>query len=205
MKNKIIVLSSVAICVILIVIGVTSAYFTSEDSVVNIFNTGSINAIPEEIVNGTTKEVWVKNTGDNDCLVRVIITPRWVDENGNPWAGDVNMVNLNFNTSNIIDSNTSSDWEEAKWIKGNDEYYYYTSILPVYSKNGEIESGVTSKLLSSVDLKNGITDEYKNKTLKIDVKVESVQSTQSAYSTVWNMTSAGDNISKLLTSITSTN
>ncbi len=196
MKKKIIVLLSIAICTLVIVIGATFAYFTSEDSVVNVFNTGSINAIPEEEVDGTTKKVWVKNTGDNDCLVRVSITPRWIDSEGNPWAGDINKVTLNF-TNLITEANDNNTWNEEKWIKGSDEYYYYTSILPT--------GKITSELLSSVKLVDNIPDEYKDKTLKIDVKVEAVQTTQSAYETVWNMTSAGNNISDLLESITSAN
>ena len=143
MKKKIIALSSIAICTLLIVIGITSAYFTSQDSVINVINTGSINAVPEEDLT-ESKKVWVKNYGKNDCLVRVSITPRLVDLDGNPWAGDVNKITLKFNEDNLIIDPPSnlSDWKEEpwskKWIQGDDEYYYYTSILPVSESTTEL-------------------------------------------------------------------
>ena len=199
MKKKIIALSSIAICILLIVIGGTSAYFTSQDSVINVINTGSINAVPEEDLT-ESKKVWVKNYGKNDCLVRVSITPRLVDLDGNPWAGDVNKITLKFNEDNLIIDPPSnlSDWKEEpwskKWIQGDDEYYYYTSILPVTES--------TTELLSSVDIPKEYKDEDLEMDVKIDVKVEAVQTTQSAYTTVWDMNLAGENISNLLSSIT---
>ena len=193
MKKKIIALSSIAICALLIVIGITSAYFTSQDSVINVINTGSINAVPDEDLS-ESKSVWVKNERKNDCLVRVSITPRLVDLDGNPWAGDVNKITLNFNKKNLIDPPTSSGWGPKKWIQGNDKYYYYTSILPVTES--------TTELLSSVDIPKEYKDEDLEMDVKIDVKVEAVQTTQSAYTTVWDMNLAGENISNLLSSIT---
>lgn len=201
MKKKVIALSSIAIITLVIVIGVTLAHFTSKDSVVNVFNTGSIEAIPEEKVEvGTTmKEVLVRNTGDNECFVRVSITPRWVDENGNPWAGDVssNVVQLGFNNDNIVIGPESEDnWTADKWIKGKDEYYYYTSKLPV--------DAVTSDLLSKVEIdlnKVDYPEDYDGKTLKVDVKVEAVQTTQYAYRTVWSI-EEGTVIDSLFNSLT---
>ena len=200
MKKKIIVLSSVAICAVLIVIGATFAHFTSKDSVTNVFNTGSINAVPEEEVEGTTKKVWVKNTGDNDCFVRVSITPRWVDEDGNVWAGDVSnsVVQLGFNNDNII---TGEPWTASKWIKDIDGFYYYTSILPVDEITSELLSTVTVSIRSNtVDY----PEDYNNKTLKVDVKVEAVQTTQNAYRTVWSI-EEGTTIDNLFSSLTTNN
>lgn len=160
MKKKFIGISIVVTCTLLIAIGISFAYFTSKDSVVNVFNTGDINIEVNENIDDSKdiKQVWVENKGPSDCLVRVSITPRWVDEEGNPINGDVNMIELGFaeQTDNA-----------PKWIKGSDGFYYYTSRL----SSGEI----TSNLLETVKLKDNIPEEYKDMTLKIDVKSEAVQ------------------------------
>lgn len=156
MKKKVIGISSILIFTILIAVGVSFAHFTSKDSVVNVFNTGNIDIEVDETVDDSKniKQVWIENKGPNDCLVRVSIIPRWVDKDGNPTTGDINMIELGFNKSN-------------NWLQGSDGFYYYTHKLE--------SGGTTSNLLETVKVKDNIPDEYKFMTLKIDVKSEAVQ------------------------------
>lgn len=122
-------------------ITVFAKYFTSSNSVVNNFGTGSIGVkIAErfkqnETWNGNeiSKNVKVKNTGYNGELVRVSIIPRWIDKDGNPWPGDTNLVNLNL--KNIVDLSNKDKNKGNLWIDGKDGYYYYSSILPNGSKD----------------------------------------------------------------------
>lgn len=200
-NKKIIALSIIVTILVLIAMGRTLAYFTSKDTVVNRFDTGDIKAniqepgfIPKDDWDGQSydKVVEIKNTGKNENFIRVSITPRWVDENDNPWAGDVSDKVVFLEFQNLIDIPTDNTWTPNKWVKGSDDFYYYTSILDV--------DKTTEKLLNSV--KANITkaevdypEDYEGKYLKIDVKVEAVQTTIDAYKTVW---SVPNNIKPLL-------
>ena len=198
-------------------ITVFAKYFTSSDNVVNNFGTGSISVkIAErfkqnETWNGNeiSKNVKVKNTGDNGELVRVSITPRWIDEDGNPWPGDTNLVTLNL--KNIVDSSNKDKNEGNLWIDGKDGYYY-SSVLPNGSKddidaekNNKFDaasryedslttnnkSNYSSEILSSVSLKlNGLSEyergRYKGKRLVVDVNVEAIAPKKSEISSKWN-------------------
>ncbi|MDT9333655.1 hypothetical protein P3F02_08840 [Clostridium perfringens] len=203
-------------------ITVFAKYFTSSDNVVNNFGTGSISVkIAErfkqnETWNGNeiSKNVKVKNTGDNGELVRVSITPRWIDEGGNPWPGDTNLVTLNL--KNIVDSSNKDKNEGNLWIDGKDGYYYYSSVLPNGSKDdidaeknnkfdaasryedslttnndGSTKSNYSSEILSSVSLNlNSLSEyersRYKGKRLVVDVNVEAIAPKKSEISSKWN-------------------
>ncbi|TPE20317.1 hypothetical protein [Clostridium perfringens] len=214
-------------------ITVFAKYFTSSDTVVNNLGVGSINVkiaekfTPNDTWNGDkiNKNVKVKNTGNNGELVRVSIIPRWIDENGNPWPGDTNLVTLNLkNTVNLGET-----IKKDTWINGEDGYYYYSSILPNGSqedieaeknnkfnaksryddslnnnRDGSIKSNYSSEILSSVSLNlNGLSEEersrYKGKKLIVDVNVEAIAPNKSEISSKWINLNA--NIKKYLESI----
>ena len=193
MNKKITALSIIIISFIVISIGISLAFFTSKDTVVNRFINGEIKGdiiepefIPPDNWNGEiySKVVEIKNTGKNESFVRVSITPRWVDENNNPWSGDVSNKVVKLEFTNLIDVPLDNNWESGKWVKGIDEFYYYTSILPV--------NETTSKILASVKanvskLEVDYPEDYEGKFLKVDVKVESVQTTADAYKSVWTV------------------
>ena len=163
--NKRKILLVVGLFLAIIMVWDTVALFTSQDTVVNKFSNGTIDISIDENgfvdINGwngdiKAKKVNIKNTGSSNCLVRVSITPRWINDNGSFYAGDVSMIQLNFSNSNL-------------WIDGQDGYYYYLDTLGTEK--------VTEELLSSVQVKDGIelSHYYKGKTLIIDVKAEAVQ------------------------------
>ncbi len=214
-------------------ITVFAKYFTSSDTVINNLGVGSINVkiaekfTPNDTWNGDkiNKNVKVKNTGNNGELVRVSIIPRWIDENGNPWPGDTNLVTLNLkNTVNLGET-----IKKDTWINGEDGYYYYSSILPngsqedidaeknnkfnaksryddslTNNRDGSIKSNYSSEILSSVSLNlNGLSEEeisrYKGKKLIVDVNVEAIAPNKSEISSKWINLNA--NIKKYLESI----
>lgn len=193
MNKKITALSITIVSLIVIIIGISLAFFTSKDTVVNRFVNGEIKGdiiepefIPPDNWNGKiySKIVEIKNTGKNESFVRVSITPRWVDENNIPWSGDVSNKVVKLEFTNLINLPLNNIWESDKWVKGSDEFYYYTSILPA--------NETTSKLLASVKvnvskLEVDYPEDYEGKFLKVDVKVESVQTTIDAYKAVWTV------------------
>ncbi|MDM0946475.1 SipW-dependent biofilm matrix protein BsaA [Clostridium perfringens] len=174
-------------------IGGSLAWFTSSDSVTNLFTTASTdkpsdpnsgikihedfkpedadNTLPGDTV---TKQVNVTNTATYDQLIRVKIKKVWKDAKGNEKSDlDTKNINLNFE-NNLTDSNKP---EEGKWIEGSDGYYYYNGIVN--------PKGQTANLLESVTLSKDITNEFKG--LKFDVVVDSegVQAANGAVNDSW--------------------
>ena len=174
-------------------IGGSLAWFTSSDSVTNLFSTASTdnpsnpnsgikinekfnkeeadNTLPGDNV---TKQVNVTNTATYDQLIRVKIKKVWKDAKGVP--------NNNLDTKNIIlnfekNLTDSKDPKEGKWIEGSDGYYYYNGIVN--------PDGQTANLLESVTLSKDTTNEFKG--LKFDVVVDSegVQAANSAVNDSW--------------------
>ena len=123
--------------------------------------------------NKTDKIVKIPNQGSTPAFIRVAIVPRWVDENNNPWPGDV--------SSNIVDIEYANS---GSWLNGGDGYYYYNDIVPGGESTNEI---IKSVLLNT----NNINEQYKGKTLIVDVKAEAVEASQEAYNAVWSELSSG--------------
>ncbi|MBY0753922.1 hypothetical protein K5V21_00495 [Clostridium sardiniense] len=115
------------------------------------------------------KIVKVQNNSTGPALIRISIQKRWVDEKGNPWAGDTNYINLKF-----------SDNKESFWSDGNDGYFYYKAIVP---KNGFTEAILNSVQLG--DIPDALKERYKGKKVIIDVKTEAVQATVDGYNSAW--------------------
>lgn len=190
MKRKGVVRVFIGVFIVISIISVTvlGKNFISSDSIKNKFSLGSIETeitenfdAPKEW-NGSniTKQVSIKNTGKSKELVRVSIIPMWVDDAGNPWAGDTNLIQLNFNQSNLADIN--KDDVNNLWINGNDGYYYYVA---------ELESGASTKeLLKSVEIKTDsleqeLKEKYNGKKVMVDVNVEAIQPNEKALEENW--------------------
>lgn len=186
MRKKLIKIISIFTLFLICIVSIQKisyATLQSKDKVVNTFNLGDIDVeVNEEFTppknwNGSEylKKVQIKNKSKSQTLIRVSITPRWTDEIGNPWIGDTNLVKLNY-------KNTTKGQNEIgtnKWIYGDDNYYYYNSI---------VEKGKKTKiLLESVEAKipEDLKERYKNKTLVVDVKTEAIQATKDAYRKSW--------------------
>ncbi|MGU8153252.1 SipW-dependent biofilm matrix protein BsaA [Clostridium perfringens] len=174
-------------------IGGSLAWFTSSDSVTNLFSTASTdnpsdpnsgikineifnkedadNTLPGDNV---TKQVNVSNKATYDQLIRVKIKKVWKDAKGEEKSDlDTKNIILNFE-NNLTDSNKP---EEGKWIEGSDGYYYYNGIVN--------PDGQTANLLESVTLSKDTTNEFKG--LKFDVVVDSegVQAANGAVNDSW--------------------
>lgn len=189
MSRKRIKVGAISILLLICIVTVQKisyASLTSKDKVINTLNLGDINIeviemfTPPKDWNGDeySKAVKIKNDSTSPALIRVSIIPRWIDEKGNAWPGDTNLVTLNYETNNIIANQNTT--ENNKWIYGNDNYYYYNTIVA----NGE----ETQQILKSVraNIPEELKERYKNKTLIVDVKAEAVQATKDAYKKTWS-------------------
>lgn len=178
------------------VVGGSLAWFTSQDTKTNHFTTGSISheivedfdttgpsqdLLPGDEVN---KDVWINNTGKSDALLRVKITPQWM--NGEEADTDLGNEGIELVFAEKVQTvlNESGIAEGATWVLGNDGYFYYTSILSVNSEEVEKQ---TAQLLDAVRLSGKITDQTKfaNKEMNVIIESETVQVNKDAYEEEW--------------------
>lgn len=189
MSKKRIKVGAISILLLICIVTVQKisyASLTSKDKVTNTLNLGDINIevsekfTPPKDWDGDeySKAVKIKNNSTSPALIRVSIIPRWVDEKGNAWPGDTNLVTLNYETNNITANQNIT--KNDKWIYGNDNYYYYNTIV--------LNDKQTTQILKSVSAKipEELQERYKNKTLIVDVKAEAVQATKDAYKKTWS-------------------
>ena len=133
-KTKIILASALALAIVGVAAGTTTAYLMDRtDAVVNTFAPGSVETEIVEIVSGATKEPYILNVGKNDCYVRmrVSVSPE------KPLMDVVDKIN--------------GDWEYEE-----DGYYYYkgklapgeTTLNPLFNevKTGKANSSIEIQL-----------------------------------------------------------
>ncbi|MBE6149881.1 MAG: hypothetical protein E7170_04090 [Firmicutes bacterium] len=121
-KKKIMIVLIISLFTIL---GGTLAYFTTSDTIKNIFQTALYQhkivekfVAPSDWTPGTTtnKTITITNNGSIDMALRASYTEKWVNGNGT----EISLKDSNNNTAAIIHFNNS-------WTKGSDGYYYYGS------------------------------------------------------------------------------
>lgn len=192
-KLSLLVVSGVLVTTI---VGGSLAWFTSKDTKLNYFSTGSIkheivevfeedglakNLLPGDEVN---KDVWINNTGKSDALLRVKVIPQWVNKLGEvDNLLDTNLIELVF-ADGVQKSLESGIGNDTNWILGNDGYFYYTSILPVNKEEVEHQS---AQLLSAVRLSGEVSDQdkYAEKEINVRIESETVQVNKDAYKESW--------------------
>lgn len=166
MKKKLLVLSVVAACLSLL-IGSTLAYFTTSDIARNVITTGNIeleliekDEEGNDFVNPTgvtpgaqiAKIVTVKNTGDNECWVRISVEKAIKLAEGKEGTIDLSLVKLDLNTT---------DWTEK------DGWFYYNEQL----KSGE----TTEPLFTTVTFDTAMGNLYQSSTATVSVTIHAVQ------------------------------
>ena len=182
------------------VVGGTLAWFTSQDSVKNTFNTGASNdengngiKIVEELTPPTdmlpgdevNKDVQVKNTATYDQFVKVKLTPTFVEVGKDGSRNAIKQREIinelgqkqtyTLDTSKIIlnfTGNLKADKSNGSWVKDGEYYYYMGKVKP---------SELTSMLLDSVTLDNKAGNEYRGLVFDIDVEAKSTQASNDAY------------------------
>lgn len=104
----------------------------------------------------------VDNTGSVDAYIRVTVTKYWADGNGKTTDLDASNIQLGLN---------SADWIQAKSLfEGNSnetEVYYYKYPVPAGQS--------TSELLESIGIPADLTNDYADKTVKLEAVADGVQ------------------------------
>jgi len=163
-------------------IGSTLAWFTSSDTRVNEFRNDmpifSVQAVDvfdpaNPWKSGDNKEVSAVNTGKKDAFVRIMVMPMIMNGSIPLQARIGEEIEITF-----LDIYNVSTNPTGKWIDGNDGYYYYLDVL----KPGETAEPY---LFRKVELKSGLSTEYDDAFLKIEIKMEAVGIDAYEYRKVW--------------------
>ncbi|GCF95697.1 hypothetical protein NRIC_35880 [Enterococcus florum] len=116
-----------------------------------------------ELNSPVKKEVAVKNTGSIPQFVRVMIHPEIVQADGTILPSKIGKV-IHLDISN-------------EWQAGGDGFYYY---------KGRLESkDTTPNLFTTVRLDSGLSAEYKDAALELQLKVEAAGTTTDSYRDTW--------------------
>lgn len=121
-----------------------------------------------------TKKVTMSNAAEADVFVRVIALPK------------ISKTESGSNTEILLPSGTEGaapvltmDYNLADWIDGQDGYFYYKTKVP--------KGGTTQPLFTTVRLNGSNIDKelYDGSTLTVEIKVESIGTSQFAYRDAW--------------------
>lgn len=171
MKRKLLTVALAVSCLSLAAYG-TTAYFTAEDTAVNVITAGNVrielqetaileeggDPVPFEDVIGVmpggeaSKIVEVKNTGDKTAYIRIRLEKKLALAEGVAGETDPGLIGLNIDTES---------WTEK------DGYFYY---------NEPLAAGQTTKpLFTAVSFSKEMSDLYQNSKVIISVKASAVQ------------------------------
>ena len=168
MTKRIFFLLAVLVCCAALAAAGTLAYFTAEETAVNVITTGKLamtlheettdgQPFPKEGVSGVMpgqvvdKVVYIENTGTVDFYARIALAMSVTGADGEPLSPDVMALHINT----------------ADWTKKGDYYYYNKPLAP-----GE----KTEPLLKTVTFAADMGNEYMECTAKINVTAQTVQS-----------------------------
>lgn len=178
MKKKILVVAMLAVLASIAATG-TLAYFTTEESAVNVITSGGIAIeivektkadsgvevdFPEEglinVMPGTSasKIVRIKNTGKSEAWIRVKMESRIVSADGQELP-----LEIGENEKEPVMERTILEG----WIDGGDGYYYYNE--PVGPED------LTKELIDTVKFNPAMGNEYQGCTANIEISAQAVQ------------------------------
>jgi hypothetical protein len=169
----------VSVCLIT-TLSVTYAFFIKNDQVANILKspdlgfsfvvdevfTEQITTTPGQRVE---KVVDVRNTGDETGFVRTLVLAEITAKDGTILEA-VPGVTFTFDGLNTTDWTTAT----KKWADGDDGYYYYLDKLEAGKKTEQ-------PLFVGVTLAADLPEQYKDATLKIEIKVEASETIRAKY------------------------
>lgn len=186
-RKKLLVVGAISLFTIL---GGTLAYFTTNSTIKDIFNTAKYETkivevfeSPTDWTPGTTTEKTIKvtNNGSIDMALRATYTEKWVNAKGK----EISLTDDDNNVAAIINFNNS-------WKLNEDGYYYYgskdnlTKLIPTETSTSFI-SGVTFNKNIKADLNTSVSQDgqtitftstgngYDNATYTLTVKIDTIQ------------------------------
>ena len=131
---------------------------------------------PETVIDEPiVKKVTVKNTGETDQFIRVMVIPE-ITKKGQTGKPDVLLASSLGKEVVLLDKDDQPITDNADWVDGKDGYFYYLKGLNVNKK--------TVSLFEKVKVATA-KEPYTGAELQVHVKVESVGTTKWAYRDAW--------------------
>ena len=171
--------------------GTTFAYYTSNTSFENVFNTGKYKVVTtEEFVSPTNwlpgeeipKTITTRNDGTVDAAIRVKFEEKWEDLSGEDISSQITANTVSINFDNVND-----------WVRQGNYYYYKYSLKPGETTSSFIKSVTLSQNLNGVTCTGEgnervceSTNPASGAVYKLTITKETVQ--YNAYQNVWENT-----------------
>ena len=174
-KKTSVLLATLAL-VLCLAVGVTVAYLTDVTYLVkNIFEPGVVTTeVAENLVDqdGVTvkKDVKIKNTGNVESYIRATYVVNWKNATGDVY-GKYEPVE---GTDYILKLKEYSSSDEAKWIQGDDGFYYWTK--PVLSEEEAPTNCSTGILIERCTVDNRPDDLPEGYFLSVEILGSGIQS-----------------------------
>ncbi len=207
-------LLALALLVVIGVIGVTLAYFTSQAQFQNVFRTKPYSTelteefdAPDNWLPGeeTSKKVYVTNRGDVPVAVRISYTEEWIGEDG---TTSLDLIQTKEDgtkvTAALINFPNNDDWIKNTESDGNTYYYYNKAVNKdeqtslfidkvTFNKDIDIKYNCENVTSTNEEGKTVTTqvckstgDTYAGATYTLTINIETVQF--DAFQTYWNTT-----------------
>ena len=189
-KNKKSLIYVILVFIVFLVLG-TIAYFTSTDTLENIFLSGTYKTVTTEVFTSPTnwtpgdetpKTITTKNEGTIPVRVRVKLDESWTSKNNDS-------LDLDYNNERVAIINLDN---EEDWIL-KDGYYYYlqelapgestTSLLKSVIFNPNVEADVSCTFENGASTCESTGDGYDGATYQLNITTETVQANK--YKEVW--------------------
>lgn len=132
------------------------------------------NRVETKIGEKIEKKVLVKNTGETDQFIRVMVIPE-VIKKGKDAEPDV-LLPATVGKEVLLLDKTGTLINDNNWVNGRDGYFYYLKGLKV--------NETSDVLFNQVQLTN-VEDQYANAKLSLYLRVESIGTTKWAYRDAW--------------------
>ncbi|MBP1042822.1 hypothetical protein I6N95_17535 [Vagococcus sp. BWB3-3] len=127
-----------------------------------------------------TKKVTAKNNGELPAFVRILAFPEVLSKEDDDGV-NVSLPARIGTEILLLDSSDNPIADTADWVDGEDGYYYYLkALLP-----GETTAPLFEKVKLSDHVKDYVDNWYEGASLTIDVRAESIHTTQWAYRDAW--------------------
>lgn len=119
-----------------------------------------------------TKNVAIKNDQNQDMFIRVLVLPTII---GTSSGGEELVLPTKFKGEN---AQIEIPFDATNWIDGEDGYYYYIRKLKKNETSSSLFKHVTI-------ISKNLDQQYLNAQVKIEIKLEGVNSTAYAYRDAW--------------------
>lgn len=153
-------------------VGGAFAWFSGQDSVLNVFTNGKVDPVIGEAFDAAAvekKDVKVTNEGTADAYVRATVSVYWEDDAGNQlWEAPIEGTDYTMDWGDTL-----AGQADPRWIAGADGYYYWSQ--PVGAK------GSTANL---IDVATRLT-QPQGKHLVVDIATQALQANQKAFDDAW--------------------